>query len=59
MSEKDKTGSIPTFLNPTISQTDVQKPVYHQTHQKVYKHASPLAMRLERAEAKREKKRSL
>lgn len=59
MSEKGKTGLIPTFLSPTISQTDVQKPVHHQTHQKVYKHGSPLAMRLERAEVKREKNRSL
>lgn len=59
MSGKGKAGLIPTFLNPTISQTDVQKPVQHQTHQKVYKHGSPLAMRLERAEAKREKNRPL
>lgn len=46
MSEKGKTGSIPAFLNTAISQTDVQKPVQHQTRQKVYKHGSPLAMGL-------------
>lgn len=54
-SEKGKAGFLPTFQSPTVSQTDMQKPVQHRTHQKVYKHGSPLATRLERAEAKSEK----
>lgn len=54
-SEKGKAGFFPTFHSLTVSQTDVQKnPLRHQTHQKVVKHGSPLAMRLERAEAQRE-----